>query len=83
MKSIGNIQKKYDPISDADAACAVSVIEGIANEQQQKAFVKLLLYKLCDIDGDCFGEDERQTSFALGRRYVGMQLIRLASTTKG
>jgi hypothetical protein len=35
------------------------------------------------MDGDLFSDDERKTAFALGRRHVGLQLLRIASTTKG
>lgn len=78
MKSISGLKKTDEPITEEDAHAVKALFAGIASEGQQKAIVKLLMSKLCDVDGDCFSDDQRKTDFALGQRYVGLQLHRLS-----
>lgn len=65
------------PLEEEDVRAAKALAAGTATEDQQRYFVKMLLDKLCGVDDDCFSSDERETSFALGRRNPGLRLRRM------
>lgn len=65
------------PLDEDDVRAAKAIARGEASESQQQLFLKLVLDKLCGVDDDCFVGDERETSFALGRRNPGLRLRRM------
>lgn len=70
---------------DADIFAIQALAKGIANEGQQLRAWNLILHKLCEVDRMTFwppmGIDDgrRATDFAEGKRWVAIQLQRLAN----
>lgn len=67
---------------EADDVLALQALQaGDANERQQKRALAWIIEKAADTYGEPFRSDadggERDTSFALGRAYVGRQVVKL------
>lgn len=69
---------KYDP-ADVEALKALGA--GVANEGQQKRALKWIIENAAETYEQSFRSDrdggERDTSFALGRQYVGQQVVKM------
>jgi len=66
------------PWTDADAYAAKAVATGIANDAQQKRFMSWLINLAAQTYDVSFSpESDRETSFAEGRRFVGLQVVKL------
>ena len=67
------------PWEDADANAVAAVMEGKANEDQQRRAMDWIIYKCCGTYDMPYrpGPDDRDTNFALGRMFVGQQIIAL------
>ncbi len=52
-----------------------SVWEGKANEDQQVMAISFILDELCGRAGNQFFNTERETTFALGKKFVGDQIV--------
>ena len=64
---------------DAPLAYAIKAIyEGRASDHQQKMFAAFL-ERLCGIHDLEFRVDERMSAFASGKRFVGLQIRKLAT----
>jgi hypothetical protein len=66
------------PTPSADVTLALKCLsKGIANEHQQVVAVKWIVEELCETYGMSYRPDsERDTAFAEGKRFVGMQIVR-------
>ena len=64
----------YEPI---DIASIQALAHGVANEQQQARALKWIIEILCGTYDLSFRPDsERETAFAEGRRFVGLNLVK-------
>ncbi len=62
----------------ADVGAIQAVAGGTANEDQQKRVMRLLVDDICGTYDLSFRPDnERASCFAEGKRYVGLQLVKL------
>jgi hypothetical protein len=61
----------------ADAHALRALHEGTASPEQQKRALAWVLQKACEVGGMPWWPDDRSTSFALGRLFVGKQIGRL------
>lgn len=67
------------PYDEFVAASVRSLFEGKASEGQQKRFVDWLLFEVCGVRDLSFRPDsERDTSFAEGKRFVGLQVVKVS-----
>lgn len=68
------------PFDDADMYAVKACAKGIANEGQQRRAIEFIINGLArtyDLEAR-FGEDgERMSTFAGGKRFVGLQIVRL------
>lgn len=64
-----------------DVTALQAVLAGIANDGQQKRALDFIINNLCGTYEISFRSDadggERETSFAEGRRFVGLQIVKL------
>lgn len=65
-------------ISDRAAACAKAMQAGTATPDQQKWFMRWLIYDVCAYYDWAYrpGENDRDTNIALGRQFVGQQVVK-------
>ena len=63
-------------------AYAIQALEaGIATEEQQRLAIQFIVNNLCGTyDQQYMTDSQRDTDFALGKRHVGLQLVRLIKT---
>ena len=68
------------PFEPADASAVQAIIRGNASEEQQRRGMDFIIQKLCKTyDQTYFPEHVRDTDFAEGKRYVGLQLVMLGN----
>ena len=62
-----------------------ALFNGTATEHQQKKAVEYILFELCGIRDLSYRPDsERDTAFAEGKRFVGLQMVKISKLfTKG
>lgn len=65
------------PISSGDAAAMQALAAGVANEGQQKHALKWILEGACALPVWPYRESQRETDLALGRHFVGQQIMGL------
>lgn len=66
------------PWEDADVYAVRAVAAGNASEGQQKRFLDLVINRLCGTYDLSYRPDsDRDTAFAEGKRFVGLQLVKL------
>lgn len=66
------------PYEPADVLAVQALAAGTASEDQQKRFIKWLVYQACGTyDLSYRPESVRDTDFAEGRRFVGLQVVKL------
>ena len=63
------------PFTSGDAAALQALAAGTANDGQQKQALKWILEGACQLPVWTYGKDERETNVALGRQYVGQQIM--------
>lgn len=83
MKHTPWLPPKYE-LSDATALQALS--RGEADKHQQERALKWIIETACDTYGMHFfpGEDgRRNTDFALGRRFVGQEVVKMLKLNVG
>lgn len=69
------------PIGHHTQQALKSLIEGSADSGQQKLFMTWLVHRLCGTyDQTYFHDSVRDSDFASGRRYVGLQLVHWANS---
>ncbi len=66
-----------------EVAAIQAVHAGKATEDQQKAAMKYIIEGLGMVGQPVWFPDERETSYANGRQYVGLQLIKLIKLNLG
>ena len=75
---------EYD---QADAAAIQALVEGRAGSAQQKRAIKWIIEKACGTYDFAFrpggAEGERDTGIALGRQFVGQQIVKLVNIKIG
>jgi hypothetical protein len=65
-------------------ASARALFEGKASEPQQKRIVEWLLFEVCGIRDLSYRPDsDRDTVFAEGKRFVGLQLVKMTKIPPG
>lgn len=65
---------------DADVTAIKALTAGTANEQQQVRAIRYIVESLCgayDLEWRPGSDGERESSFAAGKRWVGLQIIHL------
>ena len=65
------------PAEPADAHALRALHAGTATSDEQQCALKWILSRACDVGGMPWHETDRETSFALGRLFVGKQIGRL------
>lgn len=65
------------PYAWADAAALQALAAGTANDGQQKRALDWILRGACALPSWAYSPDERETSVALGRQFVGQQIMGL------
>lgn len=63
------------PFEVADAVAIQAVARGEANNDQQKRALKWILESACSLPVWAYRNDERETNVALGRHFVGQQIV--------
>lgn len=72
---------KYE---DSHAAAIQALMHGIANEGQQQLALKFIIEKMCATYDEPYRPDsDRDTTFALGKRHVGMEIVKLTKVKMG
>lgn len=69
-----------------DAAAIQALSKGIANADQQKRAIKWIINSACatyDVSYRPGEEGRRDTDFAEGRRFVGLQIVKLVNIKIG
>jgi len=61
----------------ADASALQALQDGSANEDQQKRALRWIIERAAGTYEAHFYPDERFTTFALGRAYVGQQVVKM------
>lgn len=68
----------------ADVTALIALKQGAATDFQQKRIVDLIINRICETYGLSFRpggtEGDRDTSFAEGKRFVGLQLVKLLNS---
>lgn len=64
---------------EADAKAMKALADGVANEGQQKHALDWILTKACGLPTWPYKESQRETDIALGRQFVGHQIVALIS----
>lgn len=62
----------------ADATAIQALFAGTANESQQKRAMKWILEDACGLPVWAYREGARETDIALGRQFVGQQIVGLS-----
>jgi hypothetical protein len=70
---------KYDI---ADVAALQAVMAGTATEQQQQRAMGWIIYNACGTYELEYRTHERDHAFASGRRFVGLQLVKMLKLNK-
>lgn len=65
------------PITSSDAAAMQALSLGAANEGQQRHALKWILEAACALPIWPYRETQRETDIALGRQFVGQQIMGL------
>ena len=72
------------PYEVADVTAVQAIARGDADEHQQKRFYRWLLAELCRVNDLSFRPDsQRASDFAEGKRFVGLQVMKLFSLNAG
>ena len=72
---------KTTPIGHHTQLALKAVADGTADSGQQKLFMRWLVHRLCGTyEPTYFHDSVRDSDFASGRRYVGLQLIHWANS---
>lgn len=70
--------------TEFDIASIKALFDGKASEQQQKNAVHWILFEACKIGDLCYRPDSaRDTDFAEGKRFVGLQIVKLTKIPAG
>ena len=68
----------------ADVVALIALAQGAATDYQQKRVVELLVNRICETYGLSYRpggtEADRDTAFAEGKRYVGLQIVKLLNS---
>lgn len=64
--------------SEADATSIQALAAGSANEGQQRRALQWILQSACGIGAWPYRESQRETDIALGRQFVGQQIVGLS-----
>lgn len=72
------------PYDTREAAAFQALQAGKANDYQQQLALKWLIEKCCGTyETQYFADNPRNTDFALGKRWVGQQLVKLLNLKLG
>lgn len=73
----GGKSKKNGSSNLPKAVAIQALAEGRATEHQQQVALKCIVEDICGYYDISFQSDERMTSFAEGKRFVGAQVVKL------
>lgn len=81
VKGRADISLPYElaPIEPAELTAIHALVEGTATPEQQGRFVQWFI-KATGVDQMTYRPDDRDTAFAEGKRFVGLQFFTLAKT---
>lgn len=65
------------PFMPADATALQAIAAGTANDSQQKRALKWILEGACGLPVWAYRDSSRETDIALGRQFVGQQIMGL------
>lgn len=72
------------PWDEADAFAIKALIAGNANDAQQRRAIDWIINRACQTYDEPFIPDNpRATDYLLGRRSVGLQIVKLANVSLG
>lgn len=69
------------PYDEATTGAIKALAAGNANEGQQQRALKWIIETLCGTYDLSFRPDDRETVFAEGKRFVGMQIVKQMKLT--
>lgn len=76
--------KIYDAVKYKSEIAAVQAIaEGVATDDQQKRGLDFIINVMCDTYGFHYHKDDRDTVFALGKKFVGDLIVGALKTNLG
>ena len=68
----------------ADVTALIALAQGAATDFQQKRVIDLIVNRICETYGLSFRpggtEGDRETAFAEGKRFVGLQIVKLLNS---
>jgi len=68
----------------ADVTALIALAQGAATDFQQKRIIDLIVNRICETYGLSFRpggtEGDRETAFAEGKRFVGLQIVKLLNS---
>ena len=67
-----HLVKKIEPV---DIRAIQDLEQGKADEYQQKRALEFIIHNLCGTYMPTYGENDRDSSFLNGRRFVGLELV--------
>jgi hypothetical protein len=77
-RSVNRRPHHPSPCEKADIYAIKALSEGVATEGQQKRALAWILNTACGIrDNTYFADSERDSVFASGRRFVGLEIVAL------
>lgn len=68
-------------VSQQEAWALKALMEGKASEADQGIAIRFILGNLAQIEGFPYYPTDRDTNFAMGRRFVGHQILRIVRMT--
>lgn len=71
------------PLEKADVAAIKAVYDGKATEAQQKRAMDTILQKICKIQDEPYCDNERDTTFMLGKARVAREILTLIKAPLG
>lgn len=67
--------QKWLTVNKENIRAIKAVWDGKANDAQQVMAISFILDGLCNRAGNQFYADERETTFALGKKFIGDQIV--------
>lgn len=68
------------PFTTDDVYALQALDKGAANEVQQKRAINFIVHRVCrTMEPDFIPDSDRETSFAAGKRYVGLEVFKLVN----
>lgn len=74
-------EKPYEPpkYNEQDVIAMQRVFAGEGTKDQQSHVIRFIVENICDAHGMSYRPNERDTAFAEGKRFVGLQIAKLCT----